>query len=114
MEIAAGTILQFFDENLDNMGQFAVPVSGNGGLSFLGLTWPGQTVKMVRIFQGTHELSGSNVDGPGVDIVVADDFIFDEPFNPNAGTVPEPSTLGLLSAGAALFAGINGWRGRRS
>ncbi|MBS1824695.1 MAG: PEP-CTERM sorting domain-containing protein [Acidobacteria bacterium] len=114
IEITNSTILQFFDENLNNMGQFGVPVSGDGGLSFLGLTFPGQTIKMVRIFQGTHALSGSNVDGSGVDIVVADDFIFDEPFNPNAESVPEPSTLGLLGAGAAVIAGLNGWRGRRS
>ncbi|MFN7935194.1 MAG: PEP-CTERM sorting domain-containing protein [Bryobacteraceae bacterium] len=114
IEIVNSTILQFFDENLSNMGQFAVPVSGDGGLSFLGLTFPGQKIKMVRIFQGTHALNASNVDGSGVDIVVADDFIFDEPFNPNAESVPEPSTLGLLGAGMALVAGLNGWRGRRN
>jgi hypothetical protein len=114
VEITNSTILQFFDENLNNMGQFGVPVSGNGGLSFLGLTFPGQTIKMVRIFQGTHELNGTNVDGTGVDIVVADDFIYDEPFNPNAGAVPEPSTLGLLGVGVSLFAGLSAYRGRRS
>lgn len=104
IEITNSTIFQFFDENLANMGQFGVPVSGDGGLSFLGLTFPGQQISMVRIFQGTHALSANNVDGPGVDIVVLDDIIFDEPFNANAGAVPEPSTVGLLSAGMALFA----------
>ncbi|MBL8217676.1 MAG: hypothetical protein JNL62_00515 [Bryobacterales bacterium] len=41
IEITNSTILQFFDENLGNMGQFGIPVSGDGGLSFLCLTIPG-------------------------------------------------------------------------
>ncbi|MBL8174182.1 MAG: PEP-CTERM sorting domain-containing protein [Bryobacterales bacterium] len=106
IEITNSTIFQFFDENLANMGQFGVPVSGDGGLSFLGLTFPGQQISRVRIFQGTHALSANNVDGPSVDIVVLDDIIYDEPFNANAGlgNVPEPSTTALLGTGVALLA----------
>lgn len=86
------------------MCQFGKPVSGDGGLSFLGLTFPGQQISMVRIFQGTHALSANNADGPGVDIVVLDDIIFDEPFNANAGVVPEPSTMALLGMSMAMLA----------
>ena len=110
VELASRTILQYFDENNVSLGQFAVPVSGNGGLSFLGVTWPGQKVSRVRVFQGTHALGANTFDDSQdqIDVVVADDFIFDEPFNPNAESVPEPSTLGFMCAGMAMV-----WFGRK-
>ena len=78
VELAAGTTFTVFMGDGSNGGQFAVPVSVNGGLSFLGL---------IDVNRYSHILiqSGTAAFGPnenlanGVDLVAMDDFIFGEP-----------------------------------
>lgn len=75
---AAGTTLQFFDLASQSLGVFNVPASPSGGLSFLGVSgFPGTSITRVRITTGNAAPGAA--DGPGVDIVANDDFIYGEP-----------------------------------
>ena len=76
-----------------------VLVSGNAGLSFLGVQFnAGEQVGRVRITSGLNTISSNGVLGnPNDDVVVMDDFIYAEP---QAQRVPEPATMLLLALGA--------------
>ncbi len=102
-ELAGQTLFTLTLGNGSNGGQFAVPVSSSGGLSFLGLTDPNGYSRVI-IKLGTTGAGSGVLDNPGggVDIVFVDDFIYGEPFNANAGSgVPEPASMLLTGAGAA-------------
>ena len=104
VEATSQTIYTVFYGDGANGGQFAVPVSSSGGLSFLGLT---DTRRYSRIIiqTGTNALGAGVVEDVGrtaVDLVAMDDFIYGEPLAING--VPEPGSLLLTLGGvAALF-----------
>jgi len=76
VEIAGSTTIEYFDAQGQSLGVFPVPVGPNGGLSFLGVSFDaGEQVSAVRITSGNTALGAATLDGPGVDVVVMDDFI---------------------------------------
>ncbi|HJT81609.1 MAG TPA: hypothetical protein VJ719_10460 [Chthoniobacterales bacterium] len=81
VEIAGSTTIEYFDAQGQSLGVFAVPVSPNGGLSFLGVSFDaGEQISGVRITSGNTVLGPTNNDTPSADVVVMDDFIYGEPF----------------------------------
>lgn len=97
VELPGGTIFTVFLGDGSNGGQFAVPVSPDGGLSFLGLTDPNRYSRIV-IQAGTASLGLDDNLAGQVDVVVMDDFIYGEP-QARRASVPEPGTLALLTLG---------------
>ncbi len=101
VNLAAATRFTVTLGNGTNGGQFAVPVGPAGGLSFLGLTDPNGYSRIV-ITAGNTALGPNQT--TGVDVVAMDDFIYGEPFNPQAtSATPEPGTLLLSAVGAVLL-----------
>jgi hypothetical protein len=95
VELANTTKIQFLDPANKSLGTFSVPVSGTGGLSFLGAQFKnGELVDRVVITTGNTVLGPNN--GGGVNVVVMDDFIYGEP-----QAAPEPATLLLVASGLA-------------
>jgi hypothetical protein len=108
VDLANTTSLQYFDRNGLSLGTFFVPASpGIGTFSFLGVNFTTEQIGRVRITTGTTPLSATAVDGPGVDLVVMDDFIYGEPL-----TVPEPASMTLCLLGLGVT-GLEAWRRRR-
>jgi hypothetical protein len=94
VELANTTSIQFLDPSKKSLGTFSVPVSGTGGLSFLGAQFKnGELVDRVIITTGNTVLGPNN--GGGVNVVAMDDFIYGEP-----QAAPEPASLLLLGSGA--------------
>ncbi|MGL5019977.1 MAG: PEP-CTERM sorting domain-containing protein [Luteolibacter sp.] len=99
--LANTTSLEFFNLNNVSLGSHFAPVSGAGGLSFLGVDFDdGETIGRVRITAGSETFSAFN---PGSDLrestgnlVAMDDFIYSEPL-----AIPEPSASAL--AGLAVL-----------
>jgi hypothetical protein len=98
-ETAGATLFTVFLGDGTNGGQYAVPVGGSGGLSFLGLTDTNRYSRII-IQSGNMALGAGILDNPagGVDLVAMDDFIYGEP---QANGVPEPGSMLLTAAGAA-------------
>jgi len=96
------TSLTFFDANDASLGTFFVQPGGAQSLSFLGVDFGSDVISRVEITNGNAALGPDQ--GPGVDLVVMDDFVYGEP----ASAVPEASTLMLL-AGGLLGLGLM-WR----
>jgi hypothetical protein len=96
------TSLTFFDASDASLGTFFVQPGGVQSLSFLGVDFGSDVVSRVEITNGNAAL-GPN-EGPGVDLVVMDDFVYGEPVS----AVPEADTLRLL-VGALLGLGLL-WR----
>ncbi len=106
VDLANSTSLQFFDQNNALLDTLLVPAGPNGGLSFLGALYTGQSIGRVRITSGNAALGGVE---SGNDLVVMDDFIYAEPLALSA-PIPEPETAALLLAGL----GIVGLASRRA
>jgi len=104
--LANTTSLTFFDANNASLGIFFAPaVPGTEqSLSFLGVDFGSDIVSRVLITNGNAPLGPD--EGPGIDLVVMDDFVYGEPVS----GVPEPSTLMLL-AGGFLGLGLMRWGG---
>ena len=99
--LANTTSLEFFNLNNVSLGSFFAPVSGAGGLSFLGVDFEGgETVGRVRITAGSETFSafspGSDLRESTGNLVAMDDFIYSEPL-----AIPEPSAAAL--AGLAVL-----------
>lgn len=104
VEVARMTMIQFFDQNNVEIFSRDVLVAGNQGLSFVGgVADAGERIGRVRLTSGLNTISSNGVLGnPNDDVVVMDDFLFAEP----ARSVPEPSSMALLTLGlAACIAG---------
>ena len=88
------TTMQFFDPIGNSLGTYGAPsLPGTATFSFIGVQFDaGERIARVRITTGNMAL-GPN-DGPGVDVVAMDDFIYSEP-------IPEPATLALFALGLA-------------
>ena len=99
-ETAGATKFTVFLGDGSNGGEFSVPVGASGGLSFLGLTDTNRYSRII-IQSGNAALGAGILDNPagGVDLVVMDDFIYGEP---QANGVPEPGSMLLTGAGAAM------------
>ncbi|MFN0106408.1 MAG: PEP-CTERM sorting domain-containing protein [Bryobacteraceae bacterium] len=99
VETVGSTYLTVFLADGTNGGQFLVPVSVSGGLSFLGLTDTSRYSRII-IQSGNATLGAGILDNPagGVDLVAMDDFIYGEP---QANGVPEPGSMLLTAFGAA-------------
>jgi len=96
VDLANTTSLTFFDINNNSLGTFFVPnFAGNETFSFLGVSFGSAVVSRVRIVNGNQVLAPGNT---FTDLVVMDDFIYGEP---QAGAVPEPTTMLLLGTGLA-------------
>ena len=92
------TTMQFFSPIGTLLGTFGAPsLPGDARFSFVGVRFDAsEQIGRVRITTGNTQL-GAMVDGPFVDVVAMDDFIYSEP-------IPEPGTLGLVGLGLAGIA----------
>ncbi len=101
VDLAATTTMQFFDGDDNPLETFNVPpdspnnTAPHGGLSFFGaIANAGERIARVRIITGNSPLGPNDQNGDNVDVVVMDDFLYDEP-----EAVPEPATLALAGLG---------------
>lgn len=106
VELAGSTKFTVFLGDGSNGGQFAVPVSGNGGLSFLGLTDASRYSRII-IQAGTTALGAGAIDNAQnlIDVVAMDDFIYGEPLATQSN-VPEPASFLLTAAGFGLVLAV--------
>lgn len=76
---ANSTTLEFFEGDT-SLGIFKAPVRSDGaGLSFLGVLFPDNKISKVVIKSGNAAINGGFTDGGQYDLVVMDDFLYDEP-----------------------------------
>jgi hypothetical protein len=76
---ASSTTLEFFEGD-KSLGTFKAPTRiDSNGLSFLGVKFPENHVSRVRITVGNAPISKIYTDGLQHDLVVMDDFLYDEP-----------------------------------
>jgi hypothetical protein len=76
---ANSTTMEFF-QGTKSLGTFQVPVRTDAaGFSFLGVVFPDNKVTRVLIKTGDASVSAKLTDGPQYDLVVMDDFFYDEP-----------------------------------
>jgi hypothetical protein len=98
---ANATSIQFFDQASASLGTFFAPTA-NGGLSFLGVSFPAAAISRVRITTGNANLASGVPDNPSTtDLVVMDDFIYGEP-----GVAPVPTLPGWLLLVLAAMLGV--------
>jgi hypothetical protein len=105
VDVANLTTIQFFDEDDNPIQTFPVPpqspgsTAPNGGLSFFGaVADAGERIARVRITTGNSALGPNDQNGDNNDIVVMDDFLFDEPV-----AIPEPATIALTALAMAAL-----------
>jgi hypothetical protein len=101
VDTLGGTTLQYFDRFDNSLGIFNVPVQ-NLGLSFLGVSFDTASIARVRVTAGTAALGPGDDPLNGLDMVVADDFVYGEPVSVAVASAPEPGTLAFLALGGTL------------
>jgi len=105
---AVRSSMEFFDVDGQSLGSWR-PAAANNGLSFLGVFFDaGERVARVRITHGNLALGPTNVDAPGLDVVVTDDFMYSEPLPFEAQSqLVNVSTRGFVGTGeATMIAGF--------
>ncbi|WP_040005525.1 hypothetical protein [Fibrisoma limi] len=76
---ANSTTLEFFEGD-KSLGTFKAPVRNDvNGFSFVGVKFPDNRVSKVVIKSGNVPLSSRFADGSQYDLVIMDDFLYDEP-----------------------------------
>jgi hypothetical protein len=80
IDSAGATTIEYFDQGDNSLGVYTPPAA-NAGLTFFGVLFnAGERVARVRITSGEVALGPD--DGPSLDVVAMDDFIYSEPQNP--------------------------------
>lgn len=98
------TSIELLDPDGQSLFTGYAPVSPDGGLSFLGVSFnAGEQVGRVRLTSGNRAPGPGVLDGSAVDVVVMDNVYFGEP-----KAVPEPGVLalGAVGLGVLLAAGV--------
>jgi len=81
VDVAGSTSMEFFS-GTESLGIFNVPVRTTGSHSFLGVYFPGKKITRVTIKQGAATIGAAVKDisaGGTKDLVLMDDFLYDEP-----------------------------------
>ena len=106
VDLQATTTIQFFDVDDNSLDTFNVPpqspatTAPHGGLSFFGAIGnAGERIARVRITTGNTALGPNDQNGDNPDVVVMDDFLYDEP----EVLIPEPATAALAAIGLAAL-----------
>jgi MYXO-CTERM domain-containing protein len=92
VEVAQTTYFQLYNAEGNEVGGVVSPVTGNGGLSFIGMIRDVPEIARVRIFSGETAIDSGR---PSLDYVAMDDFIYGEP-------VPTPGAVGLLALAGVM------------
>jgi hypothetical protein len=103
VDASGATTIETFDQDGTSLGVLPAPVSaGNGSVSFVGVKFTtGERIASVKIRLGSATLG--ETEGPGNDVVVADNFIYGEP---QAKLPPPTITFGDPDRGVIESAGL--------
>lgn len=105
VDLPGSTSISFFGLGGEALGTFAVPAAGgDGGLSFLGVFFDDAVPAVGRVLIASGSGALGPVEGPGLDLVAMDDFIYGEPVAAAVATTPAPASLPVLGAALGMLA----------
>jgi hypothetical protein len=104
VELPDSTYIECYGVGGEWLGTAQAPVSGNAGLSFVGLSFPeGARIARVRIVSGNLALGATASDSIYDDLVAMDDFIYGEPQAAPVTVTGTGATAGDLAGTIAAF-----------